>query len=308
MESENYRALSTRKIVDYLIGESDAKSVMPYQSGSEIQGIALKFGVFLTEEDKKLSRWMQFQKLLEGMHAQNRTPDLLNYMLGEKSLHDSIDTVISNLKSNWNDTVFPKVDYNDDPIKMRMDAWHAIVYTALDQINLELADAHLRIEWVGESAFVILKGDEVPKVVINNTRMTQGKIDELVQKGFTDISLGNYDAAITIARTMVEQTFLQILNDRNQPAKENGNIKQYQRKTNEVLNMINRTDLDPRVVTLVDHLGGVVNAIKEFRDNNSTAHATLTNVPVGQGEAKLAIDSAMTLASYYLDIDARTKK
>lgn len=70
--------------------------------------------------------------------------------------------------------------------------------------------------------------------------------------------------------------------------------------------MINRDDLDPRVIKMVDQLGSVVNSIKEFRDNNSTAHASLENVPIGRAEAKLVLDSAMTLVSYYLEVDSRT--
>lgn len=61
MESNNFSVLENRKLIDYLIGEKESKTVLPYLSESKIQELALTFGIFLSEDDKRMSRWMQFE-------------------------------------------------------------------------------------------------------------------------------------------------------------------------------------------------------------------------------------------------------
>lgn len=102
----------------------------------------------------------------------------------------------------------PSINYDEDQIKMRIMAWKSLVDEVILKLNEELADVHLRIEWGGHQRFDITNGNKMPKIVIENTRITESKIKNLVEKGFQDILNGNYDATVTIARTMVEQTFL----------------------------------------------------------------------------------------------------
>lgn len=152
-------------------------------------------------------------------------------------------------------------------------------------------------------------------VFVKNTIMNFGFLKELYETGLQSLNMKDYLSVITKSRTILEKTFITILQQYDVSFKDNGKISSYRGKVNKILGMNpdgdNWNKKDTRLKDLRNVISGlnkIIDSIANFRDKNSDSHAGKQDpLPIKKAEAELMLNSAVTVSSYYLEINERHK-
>lgn len=152
-------------------------------------------------------------------------------------------------------------------------------------------------------------------VFVKNTIMNFGFLKELYETGLQSLEMNDYLSVVTKSRTILEKTFITILQQYDVSFKDNGNISSYRGKVNKVLGMNpggDNWDKDDRRLNdlrnVITALNKIIDSIANFRDKNSDSHAGKQDpLPIKKAEAELMLNSAVSVSSYYLEINERHK-
>lgn len=152
-------------------------------------------------------------------------------------------------------------------------------------------------------------------VFVKNTIMNFRFLKELYETGLQSLEMNDYLSVVTKSRTILEKTFVTILQQYSVSFKDNGNISSYRGKVNRVLGMNpggdNWNKDDARLNDLrnvISALNKIIDSIANFRDKNSDSHAGKQDpLPIKKAEAELILNSAVAVSSYYLEINERHK-
>lgn len=185
----------------------------------------------------------------------------------------------------------------------------------INQLNDIVVLDNLQVRYDFSTQKLIFSKLSDTDVFVKNTIMNFGFLKELYETGLQSLNMKDYLSVITKSRTILEKTFITILQQYNVSFKDNGNISSYRGKVNKVLGMNpdgdNWNKKDTRLKDLRNVISGlnkIIDSIANFRDKNSDSHAGKQDpLPIKKAEAELMLNSAVTVSSYYLEINERHK-
>ncbi|WP_197442225.1 abortive infection family protein [Thalassoglobus polymorphus] len=127
-------------------------------------------------------------------------------------------------------------------------------------------------------------------------------IDEQIEKSEQKIRDGDYDGAITNARSLLEGIMrdIEIEIDPNAPKKYDGDMVKLYKRVQKLLNLEpGRSDIETPLKQVLSGLNSVISGIAALRNRMSDAHAR-TYKP-SKHHAVLVVNSAKTMANFLYD-------
>lgn len=288
-EKNPYELLLNENIIDTLLGKKELgfskhseffAMYMPELSLKELRIISAHFGL-----NAICSLTYEYLCMLI-MHCikKNSISDLLSYFFDKIRFVD--------LLSNRNFTI-EQVDNIYEEI-----VWHAVY-----EINFMLNFYNKKLVKSGEK-YDIVSTD--PNIIIDTPKIKTIDRDYILstyQKAINDISEKNYDECLTKSRTLLEEVFCKVIEDKGEEPSGKGNIKQLYKQVKDLYNMHGDSDMDKRINTLISGLETIVNSVSEMRNKASDAHGIgAKRINILEHHARLVLNSALTMAEFVYSV------
>lgn len=293
MIEEDYKLLLRKAVYEILDGDTHFPSKadgsdlsMPYQSGPMLVDMANHFG--LPIEYGSMSRWTYVEKLLNFCIENDRASDLLGYFFSLERFSDALRGL------------------DADEVNSR---YREIVQGAIGLINGELFFGGHELKLSG-GRYVVTELGASPKVVAPSIKTVDRQyVRDIAERAQVDIDNGELDSAITKARTLLEEVFIYVIDQRGEEANESGDINRLYRQVKNLYNMHGDEKMDKRVNTLLSGLEKIVSAVSEMRNKNSDAHGVgARRLNIADYHARLAVNAATNMADFILSVAAHANE
>ena len=219
------------------------------------------------------------------------------------------DYYTSGFPSRWQYTEEKLRQFNDSPVMRR------IIQEALDPRNFMGADFLIDAAISNVNQCLAFDGYElVQEGITYRIRDANGLIVELeaikktgqervhaqIEKCQAKIETGDYDGAITNARTMLEAIMIEIIeHHRGTDIKNSGDILKLYKEVKDILNLNPTAKLPNTVKQILAGLNSIISGLAGLSNEFGDRHA---NKNIAQKHhARLAVNSAMTLADFLID-------
>lgn len=266
---------------------------MPYLSGPMLCELSQKFGYYQeyywgNSSKPNLSRWQYMDNILEYVIKENKTSQLLSYMMEKERFSDSLRNL-----NNVNDIE-----------KM----YKYIIKKVIDQINSILYFGGHELVIINNQ-YIIKNIDEKINIDVPNINIVdRDYIKDLSERAMKDIDEGNLDSAITKSRTILEETFCYAIEIKGEEPSDSGDIGKLYKQVKDLYNMHANKDMDKRVNKLLSGLENIVQSIAEMRNNGSDSHGLGNKrVNISDYHARLAVNSSTTMAEFILSVSQNSK-
>lgn len=297
--NNNYNLLRSKDIIAILDGDFQIEEVdgiriaMPYLSGPILCELSQKFGYYQeyywgNSSKPNLSRWQYMDNILEYVIKENKTSQLLSYMMEKERFSDSLRN-----PNNVNDIE-----------KM----YKYIIKKVIDQINSILYFGGHELVIINNQ-YIIKNIDEKINIDVPNINIVdRDYIKDLSERAMKDIDEGNLDSAITKSRTILEETFCYAIEIKGEEPSDSGDIGKLYKQVKDLYNMHANKDMDKRVNKLLSGLENIVQSIAEMRNNGSDSHGLGNKrVNISDYHARLAVNSSTTMAEFILSVSQNSK-
>lgn len=297
--NNNYNLLRSKDIIAILDGDFQIEEVdgiriaMPYLSGPMLCELFQKFGYYQeyywgNSSKPNLSRWQYMDNILEYVIKENKTSQLLSYMMEKERFSDSLRNL-----NNVNDIE-----------KM----YKYIIKKVIDQINSILYFGGHELAIINNQ-YIIKNIDEKINIDVPNINIVdRDYIKDLSERAMKDIDEGNLDSAITKSRTILEETFCYAIEIKGEEPSDSGDIGKLYKQVKDLYNMHANKDMDKRVNKLLSGLENIVQSIAEMRNNGSDSHGLGNKrVNISDYHARLAVNSSTTMAEFILSVYQNSK-
>lgn len=297
--NNNYNLLRSKDIITILDGDFQIEEVdgiriaMPYLSGPMLCELSQKFGYYQeyywgNSSKPNLSRWQYMDNILEYVIKENKTSQLLSYMMEKERFSDSLRNL-----NNVNDIE-----------KM----YKYIIKKVIDQINSILYFGGHELVIINNQ-YIIKNIDEKINIDVPNINIVdRDYIKDLSERAMKDIDEGNLDSAITKSRTILEETFCYAIEIKEEEPSDSGDIGKLYKQVKDLYNMHANKDMDKRVNKLLSGLENIVQSIAEMRNNGSDSHGLGNKrVNISDYHARLAVNSSTTMAEFILSVSQNSK-
>lgn len=279
-------------IIGILIGDKPVnKSVidgitMPNLSCRKICDIAKKIGMNISYNEgtyKGYSRKQYMRDVISFCIKENKISDLFNEI-----------TKKSNFKYLTENTFLYRGDSN-----MRYHELIGNFYMSINEI-LNFDDAYLVHD---NDVWYVKKFDEDIKLELPKEEIDIDFIKREYDKALQDLENNNYQHAITLCRTLLEDVFVKMLNNKNVDFKQDGGIKNYYKLVKENYNLKTNSDIDKSINELFSGLENIVNAITELRNKASDSHAFQNKkYNLKEYHIKLMINSSISISEFLINL------
>lgn len=297
--NNNYNLLRSKDIIAILDGDFQIEEVdgiriaMPYLSGPMLCELSQKFGYYQeyywgNSSKPNLSRWQYMDNILEYVIKENKTSQLLSYMMEKERFSNSLRN-----PNNVNDIE-----------KM----YKYIIKKVIDQINSILYFGGHELVIINNQ-YIIKNIDEKINIDVPNINIVdRDYIKDLSERAMKDIDEGNLDSAITKSRTILEETFCYAIEIKGEEPSDSGDIGKLYKQVKDLYNMHANKDMDKRVNKLLSGLENIVQSIAEMRNNGSDSHGLGNKrVNISDYHARLAVNSSTTMAEFILSVSQNSK-
>lgn len=296
MVNDLYKLLKNKEIIAILDGDtnfgkyefndlSKTDISLPYLSGSKICDLSSRFGYPQTYSN--MSRWQYFDDLLDNCISDDRCSDLLRYIF-------SISQFTEKLKGHSSEEI-PK-------------AHETIVTAVLNGINGLLFFGGNELARIGNQYVIKSLGSVVHISAPKIKTIDREYIKSISARALLDVEEKNYDSAITKSRTLLEETFCYLIEQKNETPSDSGDIAKLYKQVRTLYNMHTDANTDRRINTLLSGLNSIVSSIAEMRNKNSDAHGVGANrISIDEHHARLFINSAMTMADFIISVQQKQK-
>lgn len=297
--NNNYNLLRSKDIITILDGDFQIEEVdgiriaMPYLSGPMLCELSQEFGYYQeyywgNSSKPNLSRWQYMDNILEYVIKENKTSQLLSYMMEKERFSDSLRNL-----NNVNDIE-----------KM----YKYIIKKVIDQINSILYFGGHELVIINNQ-YIIKNIDEKINIDVPNINIVdRDYIKDLSERAMKDIDEGNLDSAITKSRTILEETFCYAIEIKGEEPSDSGDIGKLYKQVKDLYNMHANKDMDKRVNKLLSGLENIVQSIAEMRNNGSDSHGLGNKrVNISDYHARLAVNSSTTMAEFILSVSQNSK-
>ena len=138
------------------------------------------------------------------------------------------------------------------------------------------------------------------------SRITNEYVIDIATRANRDIDKGEYDSAITKARTLIEEVFMHSLEIKGVEPDRSGDINKLFRQVKKNYNMHTDGTVDDRIKKLIGGLNSVVSAVAELRTIESDAHgAGRKRMGIDSHHARLFVNSSIVLCEFILSVTER---
>ena len=294
-EKSSYELLRTRAIIDILDGDTEFGEIddvvisMPYFSGPTIVDISRLFRLSETYgwNGGALSRWNYLDNLLKHGIANDRIDDILSYLFS---------------KHQFTGKLKEKTPDQFDEI------YNHIVKTVIEQINGILYFGGNKLTIINQRFHIIPINSTIKVTTPQVKNIDREYIKDISERAMLDVVNGSYDSAITKSRTLLEEVFCYVIENKNETPTDSGDIGRLYKQVKGLYNMHTDKNLDRRINTLLSGLEKIVSSIAEMRNNNSDAHGVGSQrISISEHHARLLVNSAMTMAEFILSVGNNTK-
>ncbi|EJD5664779.1 abortive infection family protein [Staphylococcus pseudintermedius] len=290
--------LASKEIVDLFLGdkrvnsESDDKFesngyTMPYMTHSDINALAPIFGITNIEIVSDYNRLNKMAWLIEQCYKLNKENKLLKYFLDvtryipnkreETSIYTNEELKKETLKEveAYFNHINNILNFSDKKLIFLNKKYKIIDLIEDSQVTHDI-DKHINFDYVRNFPF----------------RLKDNLEDE------------NYDTVITQSRTLLEEVYIHILEYSNKDYNSaKGNLQKLNSMVKTELKMKNNRDYDKRINELLSGLNKINDAIGKMRNENSDSHGVGSKrININRREAKLVMNSAITICDYILEI------
>ena len=288
--NDPFALLRTKKIIAILDGDTKFQEIelddlaviniaMPYLSGLDLCDLSTLFGLHVTYKwgGTNLSRWQYFDNLIEYCIQQDKCSQLLSYMFSKEQFAEMLS------------------GHAADVIER---AYKQIVTEVIQQINGLLYFGGNELATIGNQ-FVIRKiGAKVEVTVPQIKMIDRDYIKDISGRAMQDVEQGNYDSAITKARTLLEETFCYVIEKKDEVPLSSGNIANLYKQVRRLYNMHTDSHIDRRINTLLSGLNSIISSIAEMRNKDSDAHGVGANrISIAEHHARLFVNASMTFSN-----------
>ncbi len=279
--------LTNKKIVEILDGDTSlllecgVEYRMPYLSGRDICDIGTAFGANMSySRSQTLPRYEYMAQVIEYCSEHKKMSKLLCFLFKESQFKELIKNYFIKL---------------DDYISR-------VKELAINQINDLLFVSNHKIEMIGDK-FMLTNTDnnlDVNVAAIKNISIDY--IRDIFARTYQEIELGNYDSAITKARTTMEEVFHYIIESENIVPSDSGKLDDLYKQVKQILNMKNNPQLDSRINGLLSALNSIVNNIASMRNISSDSHGLgKARIKLDKHHTKLVVNSATIVCEFVLE-------
>ncbi len=267
LQGDVYQNLVTYKGVEY---------GLPYRNTKELNDICRSFGI---TAELKGSRWTYVEALIQYSIENNRCDELLTYFFSLENF--------TNLEAIQDIEEATKL--HNQIVEKAIKTINNIIH--LSRKELVFLNGHYTIVEIGSSPVI-----QSPKINSINVPYIRGLKDRCE----IDLKNKNYDSVITKSRTLIEETFLHIL-EQNDVVPNHSNIKELYAQVKKLRNMKQSNEFDNRINDLLNGLEKIVDSIATMRNINSDAHGVgKARIGIQEKEARLVMNSAITFCEYML--------
>ena len=265
-------------------GSQKIRRAMPYLSGPELCEISTRFGLPANYGwgGGALSRWAYLDNLLEYCIDNDRVSDLLGYLFSKGQF-------VKNLKGHTPDII--ETTYDE------------IYKTIIKQINGILYFGGNELAVIGKNFIIHEIGTDVIVAAPVVKSISRPYISDISQRALQDIVDGNFDSAITKSRTLLEEVFIFVIEQKGEEPYAKGDIGKLYGQVKQLYSMHQVKDADVRINTLLSGLEKILGAIAEMRNANSDAHgAGGKRINLSDYHTRLFVNSATTMADFILSV------
>lgn len=255
---------------------------MPNLTTNKICDISTRFGFPMKIVENK-SRWQYFEDMLDNLIQNDRCSDLLTFLFDKSQFVRKL----SNVPSKTSDA-----HYN------------LIIEKILEGINNILHFSGHKLT-ISSNKFVVqpVKTELEPHVPSIKKIVERHYIADITKRALQEIEAGNFDSALTKARTLLEETFIYVIEKKNVEPQAKGNISALHKQVRDLYNMHTHKENDKRISELLSGLAKTISAISEMRNANSDAHGLGTKrYKIKNYHARLLVNAAMTLSDFILSV------
>ena len=183
------------------------------------------------------------------------------------------------------------------------EAYRTIVQKILEQINSILYFGGNELRVVGNSYQIGQIGKVVTVAAPTVKVIDRAYIKDLAERANKDIVDGNFDSAITKARTILEETFCYVIEKKGEVPSDSGDIGKLYGQVKALYNMHAHKDLDRRINTLLSGLEKIISAIAEMRNKESDAHGVGSKrIGIADYHTRLFVNAAIAMADFILSV------
>lgn len=290
--------LASKEIVDLFLGdkrvnsESDDKFesngyTMPYMTHSDINALAPIFGITNIEIVSDYNRLNKMAWLIEQCYKLNKENKLLKYFL-------DVTRYIPNKREET--SIYTNEELKKETLKE--------VEAYFNHINNILNFSGKKLIYLNKKYKII--------DLIEDSQVTHD-IDKHINFDYVrnfpfrlkdNLEDENYDTVITQSRTLLEEVYIHILEYSNKDYNSaKGNLQKLNSMVKTELKMKNNRDYDKRINELLSGLNKINDAIGKMRNENSDSHGVGSKrININRREAKLVMNSAITICDYILEI------
>ena len=301
-EKSKFELLREKSILSILDGDVDfgmleingtdsgIKISMPYLSGPTLCEISNKFGLPVTYgwNGGAQSRWAYLDDLLAHCIQNKRESDLLAFLFSKGQFVDKLRGQTPEV-----------IEY----------AYAQIVNAVIDQINGALYFGGNELVQLGKE-FVIRKlGSTISVAAPSVKTIDRSYITDLSDRALKDVIDGNYDSAVTKARTLLEEVFCYVIEKKGEAPSESGDIGKLYNQVKQLYNMHQSKDMDKRINGLLSGMEKILSAIAEMRNKGSDSHGVgAKRINIADHHARLFVNSAMTMADFVLAVSEKASR
>jgi len=289
--------LVKREILDILIGDTSVGEFkpsmelrMPYLTGSDICGISQMFGLnaYYIRGGGNQSRWCYMLDLLSYCISTDKIEKLFLYLFSKKQFF-------------YDNSKFSKNEF---------DEYHSkVVSSSIEIINQFLVFSGKKLVSI-DGHFKIMDVCENVSIVSNIVKnIDRDYISKLSHRAMNDVENGQYDSAITKARTLVEEVFCYVIEKKEVTPIDNGNIEKLYTQVKNLYRMHQSNEVDTRINHLLKGLQNILVSIAQMRNQAGDAHGVGgKRINILEHHARLYVNSAMTMADFILSVYLQQSK
>lgn len=131
-------------------------------------------------------------------------------------------------------------------------------------------------------------------------------IKEMSERANLAVEAGEYDSALTRARTLLEEVFCKVIEKKGVEPIDSGEVRNLYNQVKSLYQMHQNPVYDKRINGLLSGLEKILTAITEMRNGESDSHGVgQRRLTIERHHAQLMVNSAQTMAEFVLAVSER---
>lgn len=317
MESNSYRALNQKKIINLFIG---GENYFPYLSLSAIDEFHNMFGNtgFLKVDDNgnNVPRFVAMRMFFDYIHSTSQTMEFLNYYIFNSDLETSIEYIYQRINDEYGfdlegvpyDSKFPEricnistLDYENRQIIREY-----VIDCFLDRLNYFLEYFNVKFIRKGK---IITSNQESDFYLISSDIEIDDDLRTLIDKAKEALKYKDYASVMTKSKSIVESEFKNILERKNFDYENNcKNMHELREVVNENLSIAKNGNLNRHVNNLITGINKSFDSLISLRNKYGDSHGGNEYSKTKKAEATFTLNVAISLSEYYENIYERQQK